>query len=781
MRKIIFLIIALASMSAAARTEKGDYLNPSLPVETRVTDLLGRMTVEEKVGQLLCPLGWEMYSIRSRKHVEVSDTFKSLLKNRCAGMLWAVYRADPWTRKTIDNGLTPRLAAMAGNALQKYTIENTRLGIPMFIAEEAPHGHMAIGATVFPTGIGMAATWNPALIEQTGKVIASEIRSQGAHISYGPVLDLARDPRWSRVEETMGEDPTLSGIIGAAMVKGLGGGQIQKPDATIATLKHFLAYAVPEGGQNGNYSTVGTRDLFQYFLPPFRMAVDAGALSIMTSYNSIDGVPCTSNRSLLTDLLRNQWHFRGFTVSDLYSIDGLYETHHVAPTRQDAAMLALRAGVDVDLGADAYLTLVSAVRDGKISESELDGAVAAVLRLKFEMGLFENPYVDPAKAEKLVGSAENSALAREVARQSITLLENRGATLPLDLSKTRIAIVGPNADTPYNQLGDYTAPQPDGRISTLVSALRNRMPDSRLEYVKGCAVRDTTSSDIAAAVDAARRADVVIAVVGGSSARDFKTSYKETGAAEVDATSLSDMESGEGYDRTSLSLLGDQMRLLQALKATGKPLVVVYIEGRPLDKCWAAENADALLTAYYPGQEGGEAIADIISGDYNPAGRLPFTVPRSVGQIPLYYNKRLPLLHDYVDLSATPLYPFGYGLSYTTFAYSDLRVQTDPETHLPLTVTCQITNTGSRDGEEVAQLYLRDEVASTVQPVMQLKAFERIALKKGETRTVTFRLSPADFEIVDLNYRSVIEPGDFTLMVGSSSSTLPLQQTVTVK
>ena len=386
MRKIIFLIIALASMSAAARTEKGDYLNPSLPVETRVTDLLGRMTVEEKVGQLLCPLGWEMYSIRSRKHVEVSDTFKSLLKNRCAGMLWAVYRADPWTRKTIDNGLTPRLAAMAGNALQKYTIENTRLGIPMFIAEEAPHGHMAIGATVFPTGIGMAATWNPALIEQTGKVIASEIRSQGAHISYGPVLDLARDPRWSRVEETMGEDPALSGIIGAAMVKGLGGGQIQKPDATIATLKHFLAYAVPEGGQNGNYSTVGTRDLFQYFLPPFRMAVDAGALSIMTSSNSIDGVPCTSNRSLLTDLLRNQWHFRGFTVSDLYSIDGLYETHHVAPTRQDAAMLALRAGVDVDLGADAYLTLVSAVRDGKSASrsSMAPWPLCCVLNLKWD-------------------------------------------------------------------------------------------------------------------------------------------------------------------------------------------------------------------------------------------------------------------------------------------------------------------------------------------------------------------------------------------------------------
>ncbi len=778
MRHFFLFLFTLAAATAFGRTEKGDYLNAGLPVETRVADLLGRMTVEEKVGQLLCPLGWEMYDIRSSKRVEVSDTFKNLLKTRGAGMLWAVYRADPWTRKTLDNGLNPRLAAMAGNAIQKYTIENTRLGIPMFIAEEAPHGHMAIGSTVFPTGIGMAATWNPQLIESVGRVISAEIRSQGAHISYGPVLDLARDPRWSRVEETMGEDPALSGIIGSAMVKGLGAGEISRPDATIATLKHFLAYAVPEGGQNGNYSTVGQRDLFQYFLPPFRMAVEAGALSIMTSYNSIDGVPCTANRLLLTDLLQNQWKFRGFTVSDLYSIDGLYETHHIAATLQDAAMLALRAGVDVDLGGDAYLTLVNAVKDGKVKQQELDAAVSRILRLKFEMGLFENPYVDPALAEKTVGSAENAALARQVACQSVTLLENRNSTLPLDLSKIKVAVVGPNADTPYNQLGDYTAPQADGRISTLANALARRIPTDRFEYVKGCAIRDTSASDIEAAVAAARRADVVIAVVGGSSARDFKTSYKETGAAEVDASSVSDMESGEGYDRTSLTLLGDQMKLLKALKQTGKPLVVVYIEGRPLDKCWAAENADALLTAYYPGQEGGEAIADVLTGEYNPAGRLPFTVPRSAGQIPLYYNKRLPQLHDYVDLPAKPLYPFGYGMSYTSFAYSDLSVEKDTESGLPLRVSCRITNTGSRDGDEVAQLYLRDEVASTVQPIIQLKAFKRITLKKGESKTVTFTLSPADFEIVDLNYQSVIEPGDFTLMVGSSSADIHLSQTV---
>lgn len=310
--------------------------------------------------------------------------------------------------------------------------------------------------------------------------------------------------------------------------------------------------------------------------------------------------------------------------------------------------------------------------------------------------------------------------------------------------------------------------------------MRSRLGADRVEYVKGCAVRDTTTSEIDAAVEAARRADVVIAVVGGSSARDFKTSYKETGAAEVDATSLSDMESGEGYDRTSLTLLGHQNQLLKALKATGKPLVVVYIEGRPLDKCWSSENADALLTAYYPGQEGGNAIADVILGQYNPAGRLPFTVPRSSGQIPLYYNKRYPALHDYVDMPATPLYPFGYGLSYTSFAYSDLAISTDPATGLPLNVSFTLTNTGDRDGEEVAQLYLRDCVASTSQPMLQLKAFRRVALRKGESRRIDLTLKPSDFEIVDLDYRTVIEPGDFELMIGSSSANIHLKESITL-
>lgn len=773
-------LVAACGISADARTEKGDFLNPGLPVESRVNDLLSRMTVEEKVGQLLCPLGWEMYEIKSPKKVEASDKFKKLIDERHAGMLWAVYRADPWTKKTLDNGLNPRLAAMAGNALQKYVIENTRLGIPIFIAEEAPHGHMAIGTTVFPTGTGMTATWNPELMESVGRVIGNEVRSQGAHISYGPVLDLIRDPRWSRVEETMGEDPVLSGIMGAAIVRGLGGGEISKPDATIATLKHFLAYAVPEGGQNGNFATVGERDLMQNFLPPFRDAINAGALSVMTSYNSIDGTPCTANRHLLTDVLRDEWNFKGFTVSDLYSIEGLHETHLVAPTMTDAAALAMNAGLDVDLGGNAYMNLIEALENGNITPESLDKAVARVLRLKFEMGLFENPYVDPDNAARTVRSQDHRDVALDVARQSVTLLENRNNLLPLAASKVRVAVVGPNADNVYNQLGDYTAPQETGNVKTVLKGVLSHLPADRVEYVKGCAVRDTSASDIAAAVAAGRRSDVVIAVVGGSSARDFKTSYKETGAAVVDEKSISDMESGEGFDRASLTLLGDQQKLLEALKSTGKPLVVVYIEGRPLDKEWSAENADALLTAYYPGQEGGTAVADVIFGSVNPAGRLPYTVPRSVGQIPIYYNKRVPKNHDYVELSASPRYAFGYGLSYTSFAYSDIRTENDPATGMPVSVTCTVTNTGQRDGDEVVQLYMHDRYASTVQPLLQLKAFRRINLKKGDSTVVCFDLTPSDFEIIGSDNRPIVEPGEWDLMIGPSSDNLPLSTVVSI-
>jgi beta-glucosidase len=771
MKQIITIAFALMAIVGHAAS-KYPYQDANQPVKLRVDDLLKRMTVEEKVGQLVCLMGWDSYQINGKK-VNVSDKFRHEVDSLHVGMYWAVFRADPWTQKTIDNGLNPPLAAEAANAMQRYAIEHTRLGIPIFLAEEAPHGHMAIGTTVFPTGLGMAATWNPELMQQVGEVIGKEIRMQGGHISYGPVLDLAREPRWSRVEETMGEDPYLSGEMGAAMVKGLGGGDLSLPYSTIATLKHFIAYGTTEGGQNGARSIVGPRELKQVFLPPFKQAIDAGALSVMTSYNSLDGVPCTSNKELLTNVLRDDWGFNGFVVSDLFSIDGLKGTHHIASTSQDAAIQALLAGVNVDLGGNCFTKLVEAVDKGQISERALDQAVRRVLRMKFEMGLFDHPYVSAKAAQKEVHNEVAVATARQVARESITLLKNDGI-LPLSRDM-KVAIIGPNADNVYNMLGDYTAPQPDGKVITVYDGIKTMLTEANCIYAKGCAVRDTNDCDIPAAVAAARQADVVVAVVGGSSARDFKTSYEDTGAASSEQQYVSDMECGEGFDRATLDLLGRQTELLEALKKTGKPLVVIYIEGRPLNKNWADENANAMLTAYYPGEQGGNAIADVLFGDYNPAGRLPVSVPRHVGQLPVYYNKPAPAAHDYVEMSAQPLYPFGYGLSYTTFEYSDLSITDSSQ------IRFTVTNTGNYKGDEVVQLYLHDRMASVVQPERQLKAFKRITLEAGESHNMVFSLKPEDFAIVDANMQWTVEPGTFDVHIGASSTDIRLKGTITLK
>lgn len=778
MNKNIIIALFLLFAGGADAQQKPLYKDAKTPIAERVQDLLSRMTLEEKIGQLRCTLAWNYYTIQG-KNVIPSESFKKEINEGNIGMLWATFRADPWTQKSLANGLNPELAAKVGNALQKYVMEHTRLGIPLFLAEEAPHGHMAIGTTVFPTGLGMAATWSTELMEKVGQVIGKEIRLQGGHISYGPVLDLSRDPRWSRVEETFGEDPVLTAEMGAAEVKGMGEGDLSKPYSTLATLKHFIAYGTTEGGQNGNPSFLGLRELHENFLPPFKRVIDAGAISVMTSYNSMDGIPCTSNRYLLTDVLRDQWRFRGFVVSDLYSIDVMHNSYHVTPSLQEAGIDALRAGVDVDLGANAYAKLADAVRQGKIEEALIDTAVARVLRMKFEMGLFEYPYVDPKIARKEVRSEESRQVALDVARASVTLLKNKNNLLPLE-KNIRVAVIGPNADNRYNMLGDYTAPQEANNVKTILDGVSSKLLQENVEYVKGCAIRDTNDCHIDEAVKAACRADVVIVAVGGSSARDFKTNYKDTGAAVSDNQNISDMDCGEGFDRATLSLLGCQQELLDALRQTGKPLIVVYIEGRPLEKKWAVANADALLTAYYPGQEGGTAIADVIFGDYNPAGRLPISVPAAVGQLPVYYNKKAPLPHNYVEMSAKPLYPFGYGLSYTTFKYSNLKIERLPASR-SFSVSFDVTNIGSRDGDEVAQLYLHDDVASTVQPVIQLKRFARVFIRKGDTHRFHFILTEDDLSIIDRNMQRTVEPGTFQIMVGASSEDIRLQGTIEVK
>ena len=773
------LAVSTADVSSFAQAKKSNplYKDPNAPVERRIQDLLSRMTVEEKVGQISMPLGWPMYT-KTGRSVTVSEAFKKSLKEEHTGMLWATLRADPWTKKTLANGLNPELAAKATNAIQKYAIDNTRLGIPLLLSEECPHGHMAIGTTVFPTSIGQGSTFNPELISKMAKVIATEARLQGGHVGYGPVLDLAREPRWSRVEETYGEDHVLNSRMGEAMVKGFQGSSLKSGENIVATLKHFAAYGAPEGGHNGGSISVGQRSLHQFYLPPFKAAIKAGALSIMTAYNSIDGIPCSSNAYLLNDLLRKEWGFNGFVVSDLNSISGLVSNHHIAANPAEAAQLAINAGLDADLSGVGYGgALREAIQTGQVSQETLDTAVSRVLRIKFNMGLFENPYVNPELAKLRVRDKEKIALARQVAKESIILLKNQGSILPLSKSIKNIAVIGPNADNIYNQLGDYTAPQTEENIVTVLDGIKTKLHSTaKINYVKGCAIRDTTSSNIDEAVSAARQSEAVVIVLGGSSARDFKTEYIETGAAQIsnNASTLSDMESGEGFDRATLDLLGDQLKLLKAVLKTGKPVILVLIKGRPLNLNWAAENVPAIIDAWYPGQEGGNAIADVIFGDYNPAGRLPISVPKSVGQLPVYYNSRYPEKHDYLEVDAKPLYSFGYGLSYTTFEYKNLKIDTAPGKQT-VQVTFDLKNSGSVAGEEVTQLYMRSKTSSVVLPGKQLKQFRRVFLKAGEQKTMTFTLGKDDFEVYNSKMNWAVETGTYQLMVSSSSDNVRLE------
>ena len=800
MRKSIFLTAGVFALVFASCGTL-DYKDVSLTAEERADALLSQMTLEEKIGQIICPLGWPMYEKIGEDSVAVSEKYKDFIDSQYGGMLWGTFRADPWTRKTLENGLNPRLAAKAYNQIQRYAIEHSRLGIPVMLAEEAPHGHMAIGTTVFPTSIGMASTWDTTLITKVGRVIAEELRAQGGHIGYGPVIDLARELRWSRVEETYGEDVFLSSEMASAMVRGTCPKHNGYDKGVISTLKHFVAYGIPEGGHNGNPSFVGERELRENFLPPFKAAIDEGALSVMTSYNSLDGIPSTANSHLFRDILRDEWGFEGFVVSDLESVDGLAGSHHIASDGQEAGEIALNAGVDVDLGANCFSLLAESVRSGRIPEKVLDEAVRRVLLYKFKFGLFDNPYIDEDAASGIVRSPEHIKTALQAAREGVVLLENNGI-LPLDKG-IKVAVIGPNADNVYNQLGDYTAPQDPSNVKTMLDGIKAKIGDENVIYAKGCAVRDEASADIPAAVRAARSADVAVVVVGGSSARDFKTKYIDTGAAVVDSKAVSDMESGEGFDRSTLTLLGRQQELLDAVRRTGKPMVVVYVEGRPLDKRWAKDNADALLTMWYPGQEGGNALADVLFGDYNPAGRLPVSVPREVGQLPVYYNKKFPMGHDYVEVSSAPLYPFGYGLSYTKFTYGDLRVAPVPSAKIAsskssdedvvavtmagkgmsddlVEVSVIVSNVGDYDGDEVVQLYLTDLKASVARPNKQLSAFRRVHIRAGESESVKFTLRASDFALYDKNMRYVVEPGDFRIAIGSSSADIRAERIVTV-
>ncbi|MCR5551198.1 MAG: glycoside hydrolase family 3 C-terminal domain-containing protein [Bacteroidales bacterium] len=741
------------------------YENPKLSVEERVGDLLSQMTLEEKAGQLVMTMGWEYYEKTGKKYV-LTDKFKDAIQNRNIGSTWAVMRADPWTQKTLQNGLTPEAAHYLTNEMQLWNRRNTRLGIPLLFAEEAPHGHMAIGTMVLPTAIGRASTFNKKLENFSGWSVANELYAQGANIAFGPVLDIVRDPRWSRVEETYGEDPVLAGQMGgeyAAGIQSYASRQSYMPNI-ISTLKHFTAHGISEGGHNGNTAQVGRRELLSVLSYPFMLATQQfGAKAVMTAYNDVDGIPCSGNKWLLRDVLRHDWGFNGLVISDLFAINGLVSAR-IAADYSEAAAMAVKAGVDIDLGGSCYgEQLVQAVKNGLVTEAQIDELVKHVLTQKFQLGLFDDTFDKPYVAfDKTLHEIWNLKAAQE----SVILLKNDNHTLPFSKEVKKVAVIGPNADNEYNMLGDYTAPQANGSVITVLQGIREKLPDAQVEYVQGCHIRDTSLNDIARAALAAEGADVVVAVLGGSSARDFRTNYKETGAAEVTGPAVSDMDAGEGFDRATLRMLGRQEELLKALCATGKPVVLVMIQGRPLDLSWADAHVPAILNAWYPGSQGGRAIADILFGDVNPSGKLPISYPRSVGQLPVYYNAT-EVRRDYTDAPASPLYPFGYGLSYTTFEYSNL--QSVWKNDSTLEVSFQLTNTGQYDGAEAVQLYVRHQKASVKTPERQLKAFEKVFLKKGETKTVTMTLSKSDFAILNEDLQWVVEPGTVTLMVGSSS------------
>ncbi|WP_063566458.1 glycoside hydrolase family 3 N-terminal domain-containing protein [Paenibacillus sp. O199] len=752
-----------------------DYKDASLPVQERTQDLLGRMTTEEKIGQLIQPMGWKTYVKEADSTVQVTDEFKKDIAEGGMGSLYGALRADPWTEVTLETGLTPRQGAVATNEIQRYAMENSRLGIPILFGEECSHGHMAIGATVFPVPLAVGSAWNTELYRKMCEAIAVETRSQGGAATYSPVLDVVRDPRWGRTEECFAEDPYLIGELAVEAIKGLQGDRLDSNRTIVATLKHFAAYGSSEGGRNAAPVHMGLRELHEVDLLPFKKAVEAGACSVMTAYNEIDGVPCTSSSYLLNDLLREQWGFDGFVITDFGAIQMLVNGHNTAENGEQAVAQSLKAGVDMEMSGYMYRKhLGQALSQGLIEEQDLDTAVRRVLEMKFRLGLFEQPFVDPDFAEQVIGCEEHIQLARKVAQEGIILLKNEDNTLPLGKTGTKLAVIGPNANHVYNQLGDYTSPQPRGQIVTVLDGITRKLgaDTGKVLYAPGCRIKGDSREGFAQALACAEEADTIIMVMGGSSSRDFGegTIDLRTGASVVTDDPWNDMECGEGIDRSSLNLMGVQLELVQEVHKLGKPVIVVYINGRPIAESWIDEHAHAIVEAWYPGQEGGNAIADILFGDVNPSGRLTVSIPKHVGQLPVSYNAKRTRGKRYLEIDLVPQYPFGFGLSYTEFKYENVRVV--PEVIGPddeAEVQVEVTNTGVVAGNEVVQLYITDVSASVTRAEISLKGFRKIHLEPGQTQMVTFPVQKEHLELINSRLQPVVEPGEFKLMVGSSS------------
>lgn len=740
-------------------------------VDDRVSHLLEHMTLDEKLAQL-----GSYWVYQFLDGTSFSQAKAETLIQQGVGHI---------TRLGGASNLHPRQTAALANAIQRYLVENTRLGIPAVIHEECCSGYMAHSATVFPQAIGVASTWDAGLVEAMADVIRAQMRAVGAHHALAPVLDVARDARWGRVEETFGEDPYLVAELGSAYIRGLQTSDLRQ--GAVATGKHFVGYSMSEGGLNWAPPHLSTRELREVYLYPFEAAIrEAGLASIMNAYHELDGIPCGSSRKLLTDILRGEWGFNGTVVSDYFAINMLQEYHHTAKDKADAAQQSLEAGMDVELPfTDCFgAPLRQAVLDGHVPEALIDVAVRRLLTQKFALGLFENPYVDTNAV--VFDTPDERALARTIAQKSIVLLRNEGNLLPLSKTLTSVAIIGPNADSVRNLFGDYAYP---AHVETLLEAKTRRnvfnqplpddvqsaddfitavsireaitdrlSPDAEIHYAKGCDVLSDSTEGFAEAVEAARKAQIALVVVGD-----------KAGLTEG-------CTSGETRDRADLGLPGVQAQLVKAIYDTGTPIVLVLVNGRPVSLDWIAESVPAIVEAWFPSEEGAHAIADVLFGDTNPGGKLPITFPRTVGQIPIYYGHkpsggRSHWKGDYVETSVKPLYPFGYGLSYTRFEFSNLRIE--PAAVAPgedVTIQVDVTNVGSRAGDEVVQLYVHQTVERITRPVQELKGFQRVSLEPGATQTVTFTLNTDQLAYYDADEQLVVSPGTVEVMIGSSSA-----------
>ncbi|MFC1552376.1 glycoside hydrolase family 3 C-terminal domain-containing protein [Candidatus Latescibacterota bacterium] len=742
------------------------YLNSDLSVDRRVEDLIGRMTLEEKVGQLNMPCVYERELGRDiQSKIEACRKFAEGTHEPGIGPGGGFF--------TLPNTILhegPRQQADFLNELQKIAVEKTRLKIPLLITEEGTHGLMCSGGTIFPEGLAIGSTWNMDMVNDIYTVAAKEGRAIGVHQLFTLVIEPNRDPRLGRNQEGYSEDQYLCSRIAETIVRAVQGDDISADDKTVAGFCHYPGQSQPASGLERGAMEISERMLREVFLPPWVAGIKkGGALGVMATYPAIDGVPVHASGKILTDILREELGFKGLVLGEGGGLSTLiYEK--LAATQKDAGILAINAGVDVGISYEqAYMVpLIESVREGKVSISVIDRSVRRILRLKFILGLFENPYVDPQRAEEVSHTEEHQELALQAAREGIILLKNEKNLLPLGKNIKSVAVIGPNADNEKNQLGDYVSRTVLQDIVTVLDGVKNKVfGGTQVTYVKGCDVIGTELNEISQAVKVAGNADVAIVVVGEN---EWQAENKKG-------------TNGEGYDVANLDLTGLQEDLVRAVYDTGTPTIVVLINGRPLSTRWIADNIPAIVEAWIPGEKGGDAVADILFGDFNPSGKLAITIPRHVGQLPSYYNYKPAKKYwiengwgkPYADMSPLPLFEFGFGLSYTTFEYSNLiisehEIGSAGEVH----ISVDIKNTGGRSGDEVVQLYINDVISSVTTPVKELKGFEKVNLNPGEQKTVSFVLNSEHLCLLDRTLETMVEPGAFEIMVGSSSEDIRL-------